>query len=138
MKTIITYGTFDLFHIGHVNLLSRAKALGDRLIVAVSTDEFNQQKGKTTLVPFEHRAAVVASCRYVDLVIAESSWAQKVTDIQKYAVDIFVIGDDWQGKFDELKAFCEVQYLPRTRNISSSSIKQAMLVLNQVHKELFS
>lgn len=136
MKTIITYGTFDLFHIGHVNLLSRAKALGDRLIVAVSTDEFNQQKGKTTLVPFEHRAAVVASCRYVDLVIAESSWAQKVTDIQKYAVDIFVIGDDWQGKFDELKAFCEVQYLPRTRNISSTSIKQAMQVLAQLDKEL--
>lgn len=136
MKTIITYGTFDLFHIGHVNLLSRAKALGDRLIVAVSTDEFNQQKGKTTLVPFEHRAAVVASCRYVDLVIAESSWSQKLTDIQKYAVDIFVIGDDWQGKFDDLKAFCEVLYLPRTRNISSSSIKQAMQVLAQLDKEL--
>lgn len=136
MKTIITYGTFDLFHIGHVNLLSRAKALGDRLIVAVSTDEFNQQKGKTTLVPFEHRAAVVASCRYVDLVIAESSWSQKVTDIQKYAVDIFVIGDDWQGKFDDLKALCEVQYLSRTRNISSTSIKQAMQVLAQLDKEL--
>lgn len=136
MKTIITYGTFDLFHVGHVNLLQRAKALGDRLIVAVSTDEFNQQKGRTTLVPFEHRAAVVASCRYVDLVIAESSWAQKVTDIQKYAVDIFVIGDDWQGKFDDLKALCEVQYLSRTRNILSTSIKQAMQVLAQLDKEL--
>lgn len=136
MKTIITYGTFDLFHIGHVNLLSRAKALGDRLIVAVSTDEFNLQKGKTTLVPFEHRAAVVASCRYVDQVIAEASWEQKVLDIRQFSVDLFVIGDDWQGKFDELKAFCEVLYLPRTRNISSSSIKQAMQVLAQLDKEL--
>lgn len=136
MKTIITYGTFDLFHIGHVNLLSRAKGLGDRLIVGVSTDEFNLQKGKTTLVPFEHRAAVVASCRYVDQVIAETSWQQKEEDIRQFGVDIFVIGDDWSSKFDELKAFCEVRYLSRTRNISSSSIKQAMQVLAQLDKEL--
>ena len=135
-QTIITYGTFDLFHIGHVNLLKRAKEMGSRLIVGVSTDEFNQQKGKTTLVPFEHRAAVVASCRYVDQVIAEVSWEQKEQDIRQYGVDIFVIGDDWQGKFDDLKAFCEVQYLPRTRNISSSSIKQAMQVLAQLDREL--
>lgn len=136
MKTVITYGTFDLFHIGHVNLLKRAKEFADRLIVGISTDEFNQIKGKATLVPFEHRSAVVASCRYVDQVIAESSWEQKVMDIQQFGVDIFVIGDDWQGKFDELRAFCEVQYLPRTRNISSSSIKQAMQVLAQLDKEL--
>lgn len=136
MKTIITYGTFDLFHVGHVNLLSRAKALGDRLIVGVSTDEFNLQKGKTTLVPFEHRAAVVASCRFVDQVIAETSWEQKEKDILQFDVDIFVIGDDWFSKFDRLKAFCEVQYLPRTRNISSTSIKETMQVLAQLEKEL--
>lgn len=136
MKTVITYGTFDLFHIGHVNLLKRAKEFADKLIVGISTDEFNQIKGKTTLVPFEHRAAVVASCRYVDQVIAESSWEQKVMDIKQFGIDIFVIGDDWQGKFDELRAFCEVRYLPRTRNISSSSIKQTMQVLAQLDKEL--
>lgn len=136
MKTVITYGTFDLFHIGHVNLLRRARALGDRLIVGVSTDEFNQQKGKTTLVPFEHRRDVVHSCRFVDLVIPEHCWQQKAEDIHNYQVNTFVIGDDWQGKFDELCILCEVLYLPRTMNISSSSIKQAMQVLAQLDKEL--
>lgn len=136
MKTVITYGTFDLFHIGHVNLLKRAKSLGDRLIVAVSSDDFNRQKGKTTLVPYEHRRAVVESCRYVDQVIAEHNWQQKAEDIEKYQVDVFVMGDDWHGKFDELKQHCDVVYLPRTRDISSTAIKQAMAVIAQVEREL--
>lgn len=137
MKTIITYGTFDLFHVGHVNLLQRAKAFGDRLIVGVSTDEFNMsQKNKTTIVPYEHRVKVLESCRYVDLVIPEHSWQQKIDDIKKYQVNTFVIGDDWQGKFDELSTLCEVKYLPRTRNISSTAIKQAMAVLTQLNQEL--
>ncbi|CCE22429.1 glycerol-3-phosphate cytidylyltransferase [Methylotuvimicrobium alcaliphilum] len=137
MKTVITYGTFDLFHVGHVNLLQRARALGDRLIVGVSTDEFNlNEKGKTTIVPFEHRVKVLESCRYVDQVIPEHNWRQKESDIKKYDVDIFVIGDDWQGKFDELKSCCDVIYLPRTRNISSTAIKQAMAVIEQLNKEL--
>lgn len=137
MKTILTYGTFDLFHVGHVNLLRRARELGDRLIVAVSTDEFNLiEKNKTTIIPFEHRVAVLESCRYVDLVIAENSWKQKTEDIQKYQVDIFVMGDDWQGKFDELNKQCEVVYLPRTKQISSTAIKQAMQLLHQLDREL--
>jgi glycerol-3-phosphate cytidylyltransferase len=137
MKTILTYGTFDLFHVGHVNLLRRARELGDRLIVAVSTDEFNLiEKNKTTIIPFEHRVAVLESCRYVDLVIAENSWKQKTEDIQKYQVDIFVMGDDWQGKFDELNEQCEVVYLPRTKQISSTAIKQAMQLLHQLDREL--
>lgn len=137
MKTVITYGTFDLFHIGHVNLLRRAKALGDQLIVAVSTDDFNfKEKGKTTIVPFEHRVTMLESCRYVDKVIAENSWIQKFDDVPKYNIDIFVMGDDWLGKFDDLKSLCEVVYIPRTKNISSTAIKQAMSVLNQFQKEL--
>lgn len=137
MRTILTYGTFDLFHIGHVNLLKRARELGDRLIVGVSTDEFNlHEKNKTTIVRYEHRVKVLESCRYVDLVIPEHSWQQKAEDIKKYQVGTFVIGDDWQGKFDELKYHCEVVYLERTRDISSSSIKQAMSVLMQLNREL--
>lgn len=136
MKTVITYGTFDLFHIGHLNLLKRARALGDRLIVAVSTDTFNQAKGKTTLVPFEHRAAIVAACRYVQWVISEDNWEQKRWDIQEYNVDVLVMGDDWQGKFDDLRDLCEVQYLPRTQNISSSKLREAIVVLGQLEKEL--
>lgn len=137
MKTVITYGTFDLFHVGHVNLLKRARELGDRLVVAVSTDEFNlQEKNKTTIVPYEHRAKVLESCRYVDLVIPESSWSQKADDIREYQIDTFVMGDDWEGKFDELKALCNVIYLPRTKNISSTAIKQAVAVITQLSKEL--
>lgn len=137
MKTVITYGTFDLFHVGHVNLLKRARELGDRLVVAVSTDEFNlQEKGKTTIVPYEHRVKVLESCRYVDMVIPEHGWAQKEHDIQKYGVDVFVMGDDWLGKFDELKSLCEVVYFPRTQNISSSEIKNALSILAYINKEL--
>lgn len=136
MKTVITYGTFDLFHIGHVNLLKRARSLGDRLIVAVSTDEFNQGKGKTTLVPYEHRVAILESCRYVDLVIPENDWAQKKLDIVEHQVDTFVIGDDWRGKFDELSELCEVVYLERTKDISSTAMKQAIEIFTRLQVEL--
>ncbi len=135
MKTVITYGTFDLFHIGHLNLLKRAKSLGDKLIVAVSTDEFNAGKGKTTLMPFEHRVELLRSVRFVDEVIAETCWEQKVTDVQRLGVDVFVIGDDWQGKFDFLQEFCEVVYLPRTDNISSTDLKKAIQVFMQLKRD---
>jgi glycerol-3-phosphate cytidylyltransferase len=135
MKTVLTYGTFDLFHIGHLNLLQRAKQMGDRLIVAVSTDEFNATKGKTTLMPFEHRLALVSSVRFVDEVIAESNWDQKIADVQLHKVDIFVMGSDWQGKFDFLKPHCEVVYLPRTDNVSSTELKKAIQVFMQLKRD---
>lgn len=128
MKRIITYGTFDLFHYGHVNLLKRAKALGDYLIVALSTDEFNEIKGKKSYFNYNERKQIVESCRYVDLVIPETCWEQKLEDIYKYDIDIFVIGDDWKGKFDYLKKEgIEVIYLPRTEGISSTKIKNLMI-----------
>lgn len=125
-KTIITYGTFDMFHIGHLNLLRRLKDMADRVIVAVSTDEFNQGKGKKTLIPYEQRAEIVAAIRYVDLVIPETAWEQKVEDVKKYDVDIFAIGKDWEGKFDFLKEYCEVVYLDRTRDISTTDLKRSL------------
>ncbi len=125
-KTVITYGTFDMFHIGHLNLLRRIKEMGDELIVGVSTDEFNEEKGKQTLIPYEQRAEIVKAIRYVDRVIPEERWDQKVEDIQRYDVDLFVIGDDWKGKFDELKDLCEVRYLERTDNISTTRLKQSL------------
>ena len=124
MKKVITYGTFDLLHYGHINLLRRAKELGDYLIVALSTDEFNRnEKQKVCYFTYEQRKQLVEAVRYVDLVIPEESWKQKITDVQEYKVDTFVIGDDWEGKFDFLKEYCEVVYLPRTPEISSSQIK---------------
>lgn len=126
MKKVITYGTFDLFHIGHLNILKRAKALGDYLIVAVSTDEFNAIKGKTCAIPFEQRKAIVEAIKYVDEVIPENNWEQKIDDITKHKVDIFVMGDDWNGKFDFLKEYCEVVYLPRTLDISTTEIKERL------------
>ena len=126
MKTVITYGTFDLFHIGHLRMLERAKALteGGTLIVAISTDEFNQaEKHKHAIIPYADRAEIIRALRCVDKVIPETSWEQKVSDIQKYAVDIFVIGEDWQGKFDFLKPYCDVYYLARTPEISTTDIK---------------
>ena len=125
-KIVLTYGTFDMFHIGHLNLLNRLKRLGDKLIVAVSTDEFNSIKGKKTLIPFEQRALIVQNIKCVDIVIAEENWEQKIDDIKKYNVDIFAIGDDWQGKFDFLKDYCEVIYLPRTQNISTTELKKEL------------
>lgn len=125
-KIVLTYGTFDMFHIGHLNLLNRLKSLGDKLIVAVSTDEFNSIKGKKTLIPFEQRALIVQNIKCVDMVISEENWEQKIDDIKKYNVDIFAIGDDWQGKFDFLKNHCEVIYLRRTQNISTTELKKEL------------
>jgi len=123
IKTIITYGTFDLLHIGHINILQRAKELGDYLIVGISTDEFNKLKNKQAYYTFEDRKLILESIRYVDKVIAEYSWDQKIDDIKQYNAEVFVMGDDWKGKFDFLKAYCEVIYLPRTTGISTSTIK---------------
>lgn len=134
-KTVITYGTFDLFHIGHLNLLKRLKSLGDKLIVAVSTDEFNELKGKKTLMPYAQRAEIVGSIKYVDEVIPEENWEQKIDDVKKYGVNIFAIGNDWSGKFDFLNEYCEVVYLERTENISSSDLKKALKSFFSVPKE---
>ena len=125
MKRVITYGTFDLLHYGHIHLLRRAKELGDYLIVALSTDEFNRnEKGKQCYFSYEQRKLLVEAIRYVDLVIPETCWEQKRSDIHEYQVDTFVIGDDWQGKFDFLREEgAEVVYLPRTPEISSTQIK---------------
>ncbi|MDO4465954.1 MAG: glycerol-3-phosphate cytidylyltransferase [Bacillota bacterium] len=123
MRTVITYGTFDLFHIGHLNLLRRAKELGDYLIVAVSTDDFNALKGKKCQIRDVDRMEIVKAIRYVDKVIPETDWEQKARDIKEYNVDVVVMGDDWKGKFDELREYCEVVYLPRTEGISTTQIK---------------
>ena len=124
MKRVITYGTFDLLHYGHINLLRRAKALGDYLIVVLSTDEFNwNQKHKNCYFTYEVRKQLLEAIRYVDLVIPEENWEQKISDVKEYHVDTFVMGDDWKGKFDFLKPYCEVVYLPRTPEISTTQIK---------------
>ena len=124
MKRVITYGTFDLLHSGHINLLRRAKELGDYLIVCLSTDEFNEtMKNKKTYFSYEQRKKLLEAVRYVDLVIPEENWEQKSEDVQKYECDIFVMGDDWKGKFDYLKDYCDVVYLERTPEISTTKIK---------------
>ncbi len=123
MIKVITYGTFDLFHYGHLRLLERAKSYGDYLIVAVSTDEFNELKGKKSVYPYFERAEIVLSNKYVDLVIPESNWEQKISDIKDNKIDVFVMGNDWVGKFDYLSEYCKVVYLERTPNISSNEIK---------------
>ncbi len=123
VKRVITYGTFDLLHYGHINLLRRAKQLGDYLIVGLSTDKFNSIKGKTCYFTYEERKTLLEAIRYVDLVIPETCWEQKTEDIETYKVDIFVMGDDWVGKFDFLKNYCKVIYLPRTPEISTTKIK---------------
>lgn len=120
---ILTYGTFDLFHFGHLRLLRRLKGLGGKLIVGCSTDEFNRQKGKRTAIPFAHRVEILQGCRYVDRVIPERSWEQKRADVLKYKVDIFAMGDDWAGQFDFLNDLCDVLYLPRTENVSTTELK---------------
>lgn len=125
MKRVITYGTFDLLHYGHINLLRRAKALGDYLIVVLSTDKFNwEEKQKKCYFSYEQRKDLLESIRYVDLVIPEENWEQKINDVQLYHVDTFVMGDDWVGKFDFLTPYCEVVYLPRTPEISTTQIKK--------------
>lgn len=123
MRRVITYGTFDLLHYGHINLLKRAKAYGDYLIVGLSTDEFNAGKGKKAYFSYDQRKELLESLRYVDLVIPEQTWEQKRNDILLYQVDTFVMGSDWTGKFDDLSDICDVIYLPRTPEISSSKIK---------------
>lgn len=134
MKRVITYGTFDLLHYGHINLLRRAKALGDYLIVVISSDEFNwNEKHKKCYFTYEQRKALVEAIRYVDLVIPEESWNQKRSDMHEYHIDTFVMGDDWKGKFDFLKEEgVEVVYLPRTPEISSSQIKKDLYDANSV------
>ncbi len=134
-KTVITYGTFDMFHIGHLNLLRRLSECGDKLIVAVSSDEFNLQKGKKTLIPYDQRAAIVGAIDCVDMVIPEYSWEQKLEDVKKYNVDVFAIGDDWQGKFDFLNELCEVVYLPRTQDISTTELKRSLKNFLSISRE---
>jgi glycerol-3-phosphate cytidylyltransferase len=134
-KTIITYGTFDMFHIGHLRLLQRLSKMGDELIVAISTDEFNRGKGKKVMIPYEQRAEIVANIKCVDKVIPEHSWEQKIEDIEKYNVDIFAIGDDWKGKFDFLKEYCEVIYLERTKDISTTQLKKSLTNFMSIPKE---
>ena len=130
MKKVITYGTFDLLHYGHVNLLQRAKALGDYLIVALSSDEFNwNEKNKKCYFRYEERKRLLESLRYVDLVIPENGWNQKINDVQEFKIDTFVMGDDWEGKFDFLSEYCDVVYLPRTPEISTTQIKQDLQMI---------
>ncbi|SDQ14314.1 glycerol-3-phosphate cytidylyltransferase [Virgibacillus salinus] len=123
MKKVITYGTFDILHTGHINLLRRAKEYGDYLIVAISSDSFNALKGKAAYYTFEQRKAILEAVRYVDEVIPEDTWEQKLEDVKKHNIDVFIMGDDWKGDFDFLKEHCEVVYLPRTVGISSTQIK---------------
>ncbi|MGD6940721.1 glycerol-3-phosphate cytidylyltransferase [Cytobacillus gottheilii] len=123
MKRVITYGTFDLLHYGHINILQRAKELGDYLIVGLSTNEFNLSKGKESYFSYTERKQLLESIRYVDLVIPEYHWDQKINDIIEYKADLFVMGDDWRGNFDYLKDYCDVKYLSRTPEISTTKIK---------------
>ena len=127
MKKVITYGTFDLLHWGHINLLKRAKDMGDYLVVAISSDEFNKLKNKKSYHSFENRKMILEAIRYVDEVIPEHNWEQKVQDVIDHDIDVFVMGDDWEGKFDFLKEYCEVVYLPRTIGISTTQIKNDLL-----------
>lgn len=123
MTKVITYGTFDIIHTGHINLLKRAKEYGDYLIAAISSDEFNEMKNKEAYYSFEQRKVILEAVRYVDEVIPEDTWEQKAEDIKKYDIDILVMGDDWKGEFDYLQEYCKVIYLPRTVGISTTKIK---------------
>jgi glycerol-3-phosphate cytidylyltransferase len=133
MKTIITYGTFDLFHIGHVNLLRRLRSMGDQLVVGCSTDEFNATKGKSCIIPFQDRIDILRSCRYVDVAFPEENWAQKVNDIRKFNANIFAMGDDWSGKFDFLQeeTGCLVTYIARTPGVSTTNLKAVLRAIDQ-------
>ena len=131
MKKVITYGTFDLLHWGHINLLKRAKDMGDYLVVAISSDEFNKLKNKKSYHSFENRKMILEAIRYVDEVIPEHTWEQKVQDVIDLDIDVFVMGDDWEGKFDFLKEYCEVVYLPRTIGISTTQIKTDLLAASK-------
>lgn len=135
MKTVLTYGTFDVLHYGHINLLKRAKALGDYLIVGLSSDEFNALKNKKSFYSYEHRKLILEAIKYVDLVIPEETWEQKVSDVKKYGVDVFVMGDDWEGKFDFLSEYCKVSYLPRTPDISSTMVRNQPALITSVNSD---
>ena len=126
MRRVLTYGTYDLLHYGHIRLLKRSKELGDYLIVALSTDEFNELKGKKAYHNYETRKKMLEAIRYVDLVIPENDWNQKIDDVKKYYVDVTVMGGDWEGdpRFEKLRDYCEVVYLPRTKGVSTSKIKK--------------
>lgn len=130
MINVITYGTFDVLHRGHINLLKRAKELGNKLYVGLSTDEFNIVKNKKSVLPFEDRRCVLDSLKFVDFVFEEENWDQKISDVVKYDINIFVIGDDWKGHFDFLKPHCKVIYLPRTPGVSTSLLKEKVLSMN--------
>src|SRR5438045_7922082 len=123
MKNVITYGTFDLLHYGHIEILRRAKELGDKLIVGLSTDNFNDVKGKKCVFDYERRKVLLEAIRYVDEIIPENNWEQKIQDVKNFNIDVFVMGDDWNGKFDFLAPHCEVIYLPRTKEISTTMLK---------------
>lgn len=126
MKRVLTYGTFDTLHYGHIRLLQRARTLGDYLIVGLSTDDFNALKNKRSLHSWEERRHHLEALRYVDLVIPENTWEQKVDDVRLYHVDVFTMGSDWAGKFDHLKDLCEVVYLERTDGVSSTMIRNGL------------
>lgn len=132
MKRILTYGTFDLLHYGHIEILRRAKALGDYLVVALSTDEFNESKGKIAYHSYETRKKMLEAIRYVDLVIPENKWEQKANDVIEYHIDTVVMGSDWAGsdKFDYLKEYCEVVFLERTPGVSTTMIKDDLKLKN--------
>lgn len=136
MIKVITYGTYDLFHYGHFRLLKRAKEFGDYLIVGVSSDEFNLIKGKECVQPYAHRAEILTAIRYVDEVIPENNWEQKVNDIITHNVDIFVMGSDWKGKFDYLEQYCKVLYLDRTDDISTTTLKNHMKSIQNIQKDI--
>ena len=123
MKKVITYGTYDLLHVGHINLLRRAKELGDYLVVVLSSDEFNEIKHKSAYHCYEDRKIILEAIKYVDEVIPEFEWEQKIKDVKENNIDIFVMGDDWKGQFDFLKEYCEVEYLARTAGVSTTKIK---------------
>lgn len=135
MKKVITYGTYDLLHVGHINLLRRARELGDYLVVVVSSDEFNAIKGKKAYYSFEDRKKILEAIKYVDEVLPEYTWEQKIDDVVNNNIDVFVMGDDWTGKFDFLKEYCEVVYLPRTEGISTSKIKEDLGLTGKTEKE---
>ncbi|MFS1510730.1 MULTISPECIES: adenylyltransferase/cytidyltransferase family protein [unclassified Vibrio] len=134
-KIVITYGTFDLFHVGHVKLLERLSHLGDKLYVGLSSDEFNEIKGKKTVISYEDRKTVLESCKYVDFVFKEECWEQKLADIKKFKANIFAMGDDWSGTFDSLSTECEVLYLSRTKDISSTSLKSVLSSFDEKKKQ---
>jgi glycerol-3-phosphate cytidylyltransferase len=132
LRKVLTYGTYDLLHWGHINLLKRARELGDHLTVGLSTDQFNEIKNKSSYYCYENRKLILESIRFVDEIIPENSWDQKIKDIIHHKIDLFVMGDDWEGEFDFLKEYCQVLYLPRTVNVSTTKIKKDVYSISNV------